>query len=955
MRTNNLATFAALTVLIGVIFSATSVTAGKKTVGFDAQVHALDFSKAVPGQLNYQGFLVNAFDSSAATATLEMTFRLFDSETKGTQLWSETHPAVQASNGLFQALLGSITPFPDGLFDGSTLWLQTEVGAEILSPRKPLVSVAYSQRAEMADQAIQADDADRLEGQSVADLDDRWVNEGDLDHLDAADGDPAGAVYVDDAGQVGIGTASPLTELDVSGSVSAVTYYGDGSNLTGISGTPDADWTISGNHMYSAVPGSVGIGTSSPENKLHIAGDVKATTYYGDGSHLTGISGTTDNDWTINGDDIYHETGNVGIGTASPTAPLTIQTIPGTDVEFSSSGSNADMVASGQFNIGTSGIQNLHLMTGYLTRMCVTGTGQVGIGTTSPTQQLDVNGAINATTYYGDGSNLTGISSTPDGDWTISGDHVYHETGNVGIGTTDPILGRLEAVGFTCPGVYGASNNYAGVLGSSSNAQGVLGVSTSGHAGYFLGDVYVYGKTGIGVETPAAKLDVNGDINADSLYRLAGSPVLSAEGPENLFVGIDAGGNNSGTFTTCVGDSAGFNNEGYANTFVGGKAGLRNTTGDYNTFLGYGAGGFNTEGEYNVFVGISAGVWNQGGYENVFVGSNAGARNVSGYKNTLVGNEAGYENTGSFNTFLGDHAGYVSTSGHDNVFVGYFAGWDNGSGYYNTYLGTKAGHSNTAGVRNVFIGYGAGYSCESDSNKLYIANGQDSSDVLIYGDFSTDRIGLGTLAPAERLHLHNDSGSLGMRVSSDASSYQYINFGATNGYGLGCDSGDNFFLNREEPLGTGTLRIMTALSNGNVGIGVSNPTYRLQLPDNANESGRGRANQWTTYSSREEKRDITALRPQDYASVLEEIAEMDLVYYRYKNQEDDRLYLGVIAEDAPEQVVTSDRKGLSLSEFTAFAMAGLKAQQEQIEEQRERIDTLEKEMAALRSQLHDRR
>jgi hypothetical protein len=72
--------------------------------------------------------------------------------------------------------------------------------------------------------------------------------------------------------------------------------------------------------------------------------------------------------------------------------------------------------------------------------------------------------------------------------------------------------------------------------------------------------------------------------------------------------------------------------------------------------------------------------------------------------------------------------------------------------------------------------------------------------------------------------------------------------------------------------------------------------------------------------------------------VLKEIMEMDLVYYRYKNQEDDRRYLGVVAEEAPEQVVTPDRKGLSLSEFAAFAMAGLKAQQAEIEAQQALIE-----------------
>lgn len=323
MRARSLATVVVLAILICMIFS--TAHADRKMVGLDNQVPSLDFSKAVPGQLNYQGFLVDAADSSAVTATLEMTFRLFDSETKGAELWSETHSAVEVNNGLFQVLLGSVTPFSDGFFDGTDMWLQTEVGAELLTPRKPLVSTAYSHRANSAEMLLDY---------TLTDLDDRWVNEdqassvtsamiadgeiadtdvapgaaiapdkidgtawtagndgagsgldadmvdgqhaadfigmGDLDHLNAADGDPANAVYVDTAGKVGIGTISPLTELDVNGSVNATTYFGDGSNLTGISGGTDGDWTIDGSDMYAAVPGNVGIGVVTPSAKLHV-------------------------------------------------------------------------------------------------------------------------------------------------------------------------------------------------------------------------------------------------------------------------------------------------------------------------------------------------------------------------------------------------------------------------------------------------------------------------------------------------------------------------------------------------------------------------------------------------------------------------------------------------------------------------------------------------------------
>ena len=162
MRTRNVVIFVTMAALICVCLSTPLVMAARKSMRLDGDVHGIDFSKSVPNDLNYQGYLVDATDTSAVTAVLAMTFRIYDAETMGSELWSETHPGVPVVNGLFNVLLGSVTPFPGGLFDGSPRWLQTEVGAEILAPRKPLVSVAYSHRAEMADHAVYADQADTL-------------------------------------------------------------------------------------------------------------------------------------------------------------------------------------------------------------------------------------------------------------------------------------------------------------------------------------------------------------------------------------------------------------------------------------------------------------------------------------------------------------------------------------------------------------------------------------------------------------------------------------------------------------------------------------------------------------------------------------------------------------------------------------------------------------------------
>lgn len=73
-------------------------------------------------------------------------------------------------------------------------------------------------------------------------------------------------------------------------------------------------------------------------------------------------------------------------------------------------------------------------------------------------------------TTYSAGTGLTLSGSTFSGPWTISGSNIYRNTGNIGIGVTNPINGKLEITG-PDTGIYAsATGNYNVVVGIQGNA-----------------------------------------------------------------------------------------------------------------------------------------------------------------------------------------------------------------------------------------------------------------------------------------------------------------------------------------------------------------------------------------------------------------------------------------------------------------------------------------------------
>ena len=182
--------------------------------------------------------------------------------------------------------------------------------------------------------------------------------------------------------------------------------------------TVNEDFTIFG----SILPGGDAVQVSGD---MEVTGNLKAT-----GINLGGTiidswaditSGIAASPWSSIGDNLVRPTGKVGIGTtAAPSEKLDVDgTVKAT--AFVGDGS-------GLTGLSASQISNLPSAGTTFANIFESG-GNVGIGTTNPSEKLDVDGTVKATAFVGDGSGLTGTNPFP---------QIVEKQGKVGIGTNDP-------------------------------------------------------------------------------------------------------------------------------------------------------------------------------------------------------------------------------------------------------------------------------------------------------------------------------------------------------------------------------------------------------------------------------------------------------------------------------------------------------------------------------------
>jgi len=440
---------------------------------------------SVPRAMSYQGILKDSGGEPVTDSVYNVTFRIYDAENGGVSEWSQVLPCT-TSTGYFTALLSNVNiPFDEDY------WVELEVDGEILTPRQKITMVGYSARSDTSDYATAGGG---------------WIDDGLNVRLEAS------------YDKVGIGTSTPTNKLHVTGSESVpvlnVEQYGSHRAARFYSQNVCALWVdYAGNH------------------------GLRVTQAAGDGVHIeyagnNGIMVDSSNNYAGYFVGRGYFSGPLGVGTSSPQATLHVEGMGRFDSLMMPTGASdgyvltADGTGRGTWQAAPGGgdsdwvISDTNMYSGVM--------GNVGIGTTTPDEKLDINGNLkvggNATigpghTNSGSGSTIAGGGSntTVGGASFIGAGQLNNANGSlsvIGGGISNDADGSYSVVGGgndnTADGQYASilggfnnstSNNYCSIGGGGGNS--AAGDASTIAGGYYNTTSNNYSAVGGGTNNKA--------------------------------------------------------------------------------------------------------------------------------------------------------------------------------------------------------------------------------------------------------------------------------------------------------------------------------------------------------------------------------------------------------------------------------------------------------------------
>lgn len=424
----------------------------------------------------------------------------------------------------------------------------------------------------------------------------------------------------------------------------------------------------------------------------------------------------------------------------------------------------------------------------------------------------------------------------------------------------------------------------------------------------------------------------------------------------------------TGSSNTAIGDNAlKDNTTGFGNTSVGSFALDDASTANFNTAIGERALAFNVLGENNTALGSFTMRTNINGSNNTTLGSLSNV-SVDGLSNaTAVGANA---SVGASNSLvLGSVNGINNATSSVNVGIGttnpnnklHIA--DNSTSttigqFYLEQQGTGDAliHIGNTGARHFNLGL------DTSTDSFKIGTSATTATAVTIGTLMTvqasGEVGIGTISPAEKLHVSGQAGLTAVRIANTSS------VGSTSNVAL------DFFRNTAINTDWRIYNIGANLTVGNSGddLATVNDLYQFQgsrfIPMNDGTQSLGQAaNRWNTVfatngtintSDRREKKEI---QPLHYG--LNQLMQLKPITFKWNNSQIDNgsKHLGFIAQDLqevlPEIVVDSEwveeegqgkvwRKapllGVNYVEIVPVLVQSIQEQQTIIDAQRKEIE-----------------